>query len=497
MKHLKKATIVLLILALAALPLAGCGDAVIGPAPAAQQTAAPRQEIAPGGVTTIRFNGPSATITGGGASVDGNTVKIASPGEYLLEGALDGRLVVNTGEVKGDVTLRFRGAEIRCADGAALLIEQVKNCRLVLEEGSSNRLVSGTEGTVPAEKQDGAALFSEDDLDISGEGELEIEGLLNNGITCKDDLDILGGLITVSAVNNGVKGSESVEISGGELRVTAGNDGVKSTSAKKEGKGFVTVSGGLVEITAGGDGIAAESKLTVSGGEIRVRTLGAREGASSKGLKAKTELLVSDGKLALDTADHALHSAADLRVLGGEIRIGSCAGKGLVAHGVLDVSGGTLDVNADNDGLAAEGAVNIAGGRISVFSKDNGIKAGGRGNTTALFTLSDGIVTVSAYGDVFDAPGGATVSGGRLIGVGTAKSPQGFSSASTQRSLLFPGFAGAANSAAQLTYDATGELVGTIEGRCGYSYAVYTAPGLESGAYHLTRGTISSAAGAG
>ena len=40
--------------------------------------------------------------------------------------------------------------------------------------------------------QDGAALYAEDDLKLSGEGELEILGYLNNGLTCKDDLDIEG-----------------------------------------------------------------------------------------------------------------------------------------------------------------------------------------------------------------------------------------------------------------------------------------------------------------
>lgn len=495
MKRLKKATVLVLIAALCLPALAGCGDTVIGPAPAAQATAAPGSEIAPGGVTAITLNGASAMITGGGASVDGGTVKIASPGEYTISGALDGRIVVNTGEVKGDVTLRLAGAEIRCADGPALLVEQVKNCRLVLEEGSFNRLVSGAEDAAPTQAQDGAVIFSEDDLDIQGGGELEVQGWINNGITCKDDLDILGGVITVVAVHNGVKGSESVEITDGELRVTAGNDGMKSSSAKKEGKGFVTVSGGFVEITAGGDGIAAETALTVSGGELHITTRGARGDASSKGMKAKTELTLSDCRIALNTADHALHCTGDLRVLGGaEIRVESCAGKGLAAHGTLEIADGTIDVTSENDGLDSERAVNISGGEISIFTKGDGIKAGSHGSAEGTFTLSGGAVTVSAFGEVFDAKGSAAVTGGKLIGVGTAKSPKGFSGANSQRYLLFRSFAGAAGSAAQLSSDASGELIGTIEGRCGYTYAVYTAPGLEEGSYHLSYGTIQAAA---
>ena len=489
MRKRRKLTAVCLALALCLLPLAGCGDAVIGPAPGAApqgQTAIPA-----GGVTAIILSGESASVRGGGAAVDGDTIRINSPGEYTVEGALDnGRIVVNTGEVKGEVTLRLRGAEIRCADGPAITVEQVKNFYLVLEDGSFNRLVSGSEDVVVAEKQEGAVLFSEDDLDILGDGELEILGYLNNGITCKDDLDIWGGKLLIRAANNGVKGSESVEITGVEIRIEAGNDGVKATSAKKEGKGFVTISGGLLEITAGGDGIAAESALEISGGDMRITTSGASE-TSSKGLKAKTAMLISGGRLQLDTADHALHSAADLRVTGGEIRLQS-AGKGLAAHGVLDIAEGKLDIVSENDGLDAELGVNISGGQVSIFSKQDGIHAGGASGS---FTLSGGEVSINAFEEVFDAKGPAAVTGGRLAGVGTAASPRRFSSGSTQPSLLFL-FAGGENSAAQITADASGELIATIESRCGYTYAVYTAPELAPGAYHLTRGTLSAAASA-
>jgi len=254
---MKKGLVILLVCALCFASLAGCGDIEIGSVPAPAPSSAPAAAdaspagngIAEGGVSVITLTGDGAEVAGGGVSVSGSVVTIASPGEYSVSGHLDnGCIVVNTGEVKGDVRLTLANASVTCLDGAAICAEQVKNLDLVLEDGTENRLVSGTEGVEPVAKVDGAAIFSEDDLDILGGGSLAVFGYLNNGITCKDDLDIQDGTITVTAVNNGVKGSESVEIYGGSVTIRAGNDGLKATSAKKEGKGFVSIEGGSLDI---------------------------------------------------------------------------------------------------------------------------------------------------------------------------------------------------------------------------------------------------------
>ena len=70
--------------------------------------------------------------------------------------------------------------------------------------------------------------YSKDDLTISGNGTLTVNGNYNNGIVSKDDLKITGGNITVTAVNNGIKGKDSVRIKDGNIKVTAGGDGIKT-----------------------------------------------------------------------------------------------------------------------------------------------------------------------------------------------------------------------------------------------------------------------------
>lgn len=496
---MKKTIAYLLLLTLCLGLLTGCGDIVIdgskdggSSAPAASNTAS--ASAAKG--AEIRLEGDGASFKGSGVSVSGGTVTIASPGEYSVSGTLNsGCIVVNTGEVKGDVTLTLRGAEITNPDGPAIHVQQVKNFVLALEKDTQNRLVSGAEGAaVPGVKLEGAALFSEDDLDIVGEGALEIIGNLNNGITCKDDLDILGGEITVTAVNNGVRGAESVEISGGNLSITAGNDGVKSTSALKEGKGFVSISGGVLTISAGGDGISAETNLEISGGEISVQTSGAVAGVSCKGLKAKSLVSISGGSITVDSLDHALHSSENMLLLDGSYTLASRGGKGISANGALEIRGGSYDINAADDGINAENALSVLGGELRLLAGADGLKAGSKTTGVGTIDIQGGTISVSAYDDPVDAKSGATISGGSFAGVGTAQSPKGFAASSTQRSLVFS-LSGGAGSTAQIVAE-NGSAVASIEARCGYTCAIYSAPELAPGSYRLVLGTLSAEAAA-
>ena len=501
---MKKLLLAILCLALCLGALCGCSDIEIGSKPFTGFSGSGGTVIGPapsssGGTDSpkgaqIVLEGDTARFTGGGVSVSGSTVTIASPGSYTVSGTLhDGCIVVDTGEVKGDVTLTLNGADITCLGGPAIHVVQAKNFDLVLESGTDNRLVSGSPEASPAEKQDGAALFSEDDLDIYGGGTLEVFGYLNNGITCKDDLDIKEGTITVTALYNGVKGSESVEIYGGSLTITAGHDGLKATSAKKEGKGFVDISGGTTLITAGGDGVSAETTLTVSGGTLRVTTTGERDEGSCKALKAKTLLNISGGEVELDSADHALHSALDMNLSGGTVKLVSRAGKGLSAHGEILLSGCTLDVTAADDGIEAEERVTVSGGVTVVYAKGNGVKAGSKSGAGAgVFHISGGSVYVNAYGDPFEAKGGATISSGTFVGVGSPKTPKGFSGTGSQPWLMFS-FAGAEGSKAEI-WSAENELVDVIEARCGYTCAIYSSSALDSGTYTLECGTLKASA---
>lgn len=402
--------------------LAACADPVIGGAPAEEPLAADPDSVPE---AVIELNGDSVSCRTKGVAVDGSVVTIGAPGSYTLRGTLsDGRVIVDLKENPGKVSLYLDGVDITCLNDSAIWLVQAKELNLVLVAGSKNTVTSGTAADLDAydETRQGAAIFAEDDLDVQGEGELTVYGYLNNGVTCKDDIKIKGGSLTVLAANNGLRASESVTISGGAVAVECGNDGVKASSAKKADKGFVQIEGGTLSVRSGGDGVSAETELRISGGSILAETTGDPAAASCKGLKGRTGVLISGGTISVTAQDHAVRSGAALTVSGGELTLLSAQGKGLSAETELLVEGGVLNVTASDDGLVSADTVRIRGGEVNVVSGADGIQ-GGKKSTgftaeTGTVSFEGGLTRISAFNKPIDAKASLRISGGTVFACG-------------------------------------------------------------------------------
>lgn len=278
--------------------------------------------------TTVTLSDAGAEIKGPGARFENGVLTISTGGAYRLSGSLsDGQVVVDTGEEKQDVQLILDGVSIHCAQGAALHIRRAGDTDIYVTEGTENLLVSGTEGELVADPNaSGAALYAEDDIDFHGPGSLIVEGYLNNGIGCKNDIDIRGGTCTILAANNGLKGNESVEISGGYVAITCGNDGIKTSNAEKADKGSIQIAGGSIVVQAGDQGLCAEKDIRITGGRLEVW-------AEADGLKAGTKS----------------------------------------APGKVEISGGDSQIVSGNDAIDAA-ALTVSGGSLLALGRDKDIK---------------------------------------------------------------------------------------------------------------------------
>lgn len=442
-------------------------------------------DYTPAGETVITL-GDAAAVEGEGACAQGAVVTITRAGTYLISGrAADGQIIVDTAD-ESKVTLLFNGASLTCQSGPAVFVKSApKKVVISTVAGSVNLLSDGSGYIIPDEEQaeggiyPNACIYSCEDLELIGDGELHITGNADKGINTKDDLKIKGGTITVTSVGVGIRANDSLEMSGGTVTVQAGADGVKTANTETEGKGFLTVEGGSLYITAKGDGLSAATDLTVSGGSLVLTTTdtdgvvleesagnptsssmgggfggmgGGRPGGpggmgessadkasiSAKGLKAAGLLTVSGGSVTVVAQDDGIHSDGDVHIAGGSVHI-RAADDGIHAEKELTVSGGVLTVAQSYEGLEAL-HINILGGTNRITASDDGANAtngmgggmmgpggtppggfpGGRpriGDSSASSTATSEIPVLTFAGgySVFNAAGDGIDSNGNIV----------------------------------------------------------------------------------
>lgn len=379
-----------------------------------------------GGENVITLMGGTASVSGNGVTVSGNTVTVTEKGTYRVTGALTGQLIVDVPEDK-KVTLVLDGVQIASDSACPLLI--LSSPKKTVLELTGDNIVTDTRAA-SALGEYNAAIWSRDDLTISGSGTLAVSSGAGSGISSKDDIELEGGNVTVSAEGVGVKGTDSVTVTAGVLSVTAGGDGIKSTQEEKDGKGFVAVSGGVIDIECGGDGISAATGVTVSGGHVSVVAGGGAEkaaahtennrwsrsaetdsGTSRKGVKSDGGLLITDGVLELDCADDALHCAGTLQVDGGIITA-TTGDDALHSDSQLIINDGEITVFC-HEGLEAP-RVTVNGGNIAITAEDDGINAAGEDIDYAPDSLPAAAESVTPPDGIpLPLPGGMTPPGGQ------------------------------------------------------------------------------------
>jgi len=502
--------------------------------------------------TEITLEGDSASVEGTGASSTGSVVTITSGGTYVLRGTLrDGQVVVDSRDER-PVVLVLDGADVRSASSAAIYVLNAEEVDVILAEGSTNRIEDGSEYTLATgEDEPNAALFSKDDLAVSGTGTLEVLGHYNDGIACKDGLTIRGGTLTVSAADDGIRGKDSLAIEGGILAITAGGDGLKSDNEEEAAPGTILVAGGAISVQAGGDGIDAQGEAVVTGGGIDISSGGGSsgrvaEGTSAKGIKGTAAVRIEGGTLSIDSADDAIHSDGSIEVSGGTLALSS-GDDALHAGATLEVTDGEIIVGQCYEGLESA-VIRIRGGEIRLAASDDGINASGGNDESGMmggpgfggrhgggpgggwasqdtFATGDqylevtgGYTMIDAGGDGIDANGtiemsdgvlivhGPTesmngaldfqsfkITGGLLVAAGSAGMAQSPGEASTQYSVLLS-FGSRIQGGTLVRIESTdGVEVLTFAPAKQYETLVLSSPELEETTYRVYLGGSSSA----
>lgn len=391
---------------------------------------------------TGTINVSSMTASGKGVEISGNVVYIADGGDFSITGENDNVMIhVNT---KYKVKLRLEGVKLSNPSNPVIFFENTNKSFITISKGTENHIADGEEYTVDAK----AAIFSNDDIEIKGEGTLYVTSKAHHAIASDDDIKIeegtlvlnahkkdgihanntikmLGGDISVTAKGDGIQAEEDVVIEGGNINVTTtgevadsfnnfpgggrvpgGERGNWKNRTNREQQGMEMVEGNMAPpegmARPEGDMMPPEGMTRPDGNMMPPEGFGNPDGmmppegnavqpetaedeaTATKGIKGETDVTIKGGNIVVNSADHAIHCAGTLNITGGELSLSSEKGKGISAHGDVLIDGGKIDVLKSTEGLESKANLTINGGEINIKGSDDGINAGGTGGRDAV-----------------------------------------------------------------------------------------------------------------
>ena len=402
------------------------------------------------GEKTIDLANPTATD---GVSVENGTITITSGGTYRLSGEYSGQVKIEAAKTD-TVRLVLDNAKITNSTGAAINVVSAAEAIIYTAAGTTNTVADEANYTATGDDDPDAAIYSTANLTLTGEGSLSVEGAYEEGIHTTGGLVIASGTLEVNAANTGIKGKDYVDITGGIVNVTAAQDGIKSTNTDDESMGFTRLSAGSVTVSAGDDGLKAPHALEISGGTLNIEE-------SNEGIEAQY-INILDGDVTVNSTDDGINaslkdSSSDTSsdttsgtattgqqtqqnqngqvqqapAGGGAAPGGSQGSTGQnqnmpqpptdgtmpgggggtfeVVDAAINISGGTVTVNAEGDGIDSNGTATFSGGTVTV----NGPAAGGNNalDSNGDLLLNGGTVTAGSTADMFEAPSSASTSG--------------------------------------------------------------------------------------
>ena len=398
----------------------------------------------------IDLANPTATD---GVSVENGTITITSGGTYRITGEYSGQVKIEAAKTD-TVRLVLDNAKITNSTGAAINVVSAAEAIIYTAAGTTNAVADEANYTATGDDDPDAAIYSTANLTLAGEGSLSVEGAYEEGIHTTGGLVIASGTLKVSAANTGIKGKDYVDITGGIVNVTAAQDGIKSTNTDDESLGFTRLSAGSVTVSAGDDGLKAPRTLEISGGTLNIEK-------SNEGIEAQY-INILDGDVTVNSTDDGINaslkdSSSDTSsdttsgtattgqqtqqnqngqtqqapAGGGAAPGGSQGSTGQnqnmpqpptggampgggggtfeVVDAAINISGGTVTVNAEGDGIDSNGTATFSGGTVTV----NGPAAGGNNalDSNGDLLLNGGTVTAGSTADMFEAPSSASTSG--------------------------------------------------------------------------------------
>lgn len=404
---------------------------------------------------TGEINVGDMTATGSGVKVDGNVVYITEGGDFSIKGENDNVMIhVNT---KDKVKLRLEGVKMANPSNPVIFFENTNKSFITISKGTENHITDGEEYTVDSK----AAVFSNDDIEIKGEGTLYITSKAHHALASDDDIKIEEGTLLLTAdTKDGIHANNTVKILGGDISVTAKGDGIQAEEdVVIEGGNINVTTNGTVEESVGNwgggmpqggfgggrgwrdrnnqategmtppegmvrpEGFEPNGEMTPPEGMTRPEgfepngEMTPAEGMTRpegmmkpEGMTPPEEMMQPEGENTTATEDEAvatkgIKGETNVTITGGSIVVNS-ADHAIHCAGTLNITGGKLSLSSEKGkGISAHGDVYVDGGKIDILKASEGLES------KANLTINGGEINIKGSDDGINAGG----TGGRDV----------------------------------------------------------------------------------
>jgi len=222
----------------------------------------------------------------------------------------------------------------------------------------------------------------------------------NSTETDKGFIIIDDGKFTINSGRDGIQAETSLAIQQASFDITT-SDGASTSQfdTNESYKGIkaktITLHSGAYNINSLDDAIHSNDTITIKGGDYTIDT-------GDDGIHADNELTISDGKLLINKSYEGIESS------------------------VIKLTGGTIKVNASDDGINAGGSSEDDGsGPFGADSFGGGKNAPGQADDSKSLEITGGTITIDADGDGLDSNGSITMSGGNVLVYGPTNGGNG------------------------------------------------------------------------
>lgn len=369
--------------------------------------------------TTVETTTEPAPVLDGYTVIDVSTITdatytISEAGSYVLEGT-NSNLEIIVNASSQDIVLALYNLNLTyTGENATISIKDAGSFELQVY--GNNYVADSSSNT-----DDSVILVKKTDFIITGTGYLYLtaNGLSNDTVESGKALHATKNLILKSsnivvenANDNAISGKTGITVSGGSITVlSSAGDGLHSKS------GAITITSGTFDITCTGDGIDAGLEVNISGGTFNIVTNATFNlWDSSDTENADSARYVKSGSTYKKIADDETNRYTSLYYI-------DPSAKGIKSDTLITITGGTFNLDTDDDAIHSDGNVEIYAGNFTITTLDDGIHAdyltqlGGsevtKCNTDFVITIKscyegiegmaveiyDGVITVNALDD--------------------------------------------------------------------------------------------------